>query len=105
MQSQEEAYVAGNTKHKDNAICSTVLSEARKPVNFESPRNMLHWFRNHLLGIGPHLFFAHKHFINLLISTLSILHFFANLVAEYLVPVDFGAGHWKLPAQGLECGV
>lgn len=57
MQSQEEAYVAGNTKHKDNAICSTVLSEARKPVNFESPRNMLHWFRNHLLGIGPHLFF------------------------------------------------
>lgn len=53
---------------------------------------MLHWFRNHLLGIGPHLFFAHKHFINLLISTLSILHFFANLVAEDFVPVYLGAG-------------
>lgn len=91
MQSQQEVYVAGNTKHKDNTICSTVLSEARKPVNFESPRKMLHWFRNHLLGIGPHLFFAHKHFINL-ISALSILHFFANLVAEDFVPVDLGAG-------------
>lgn len=68
------------------------FSEARKPVNFESPRKMLHWFRNHLLGIGPHLFFAHKHFINLLISTLSILHFFANLVAEDFVPVYLGAG-------------
>ena len=103
MQSQEEAYVAGNTKHKDNAICSTVLSEARKPVNFESPRNMLHWFRNHLLGIGPHLFFAfflfaHKHFTQLLISILSILHFFANLVAEDFVPVDLGAGDRQLPA-------
>lgn len=63
MQSQQEVYAAGNTKHKDNAICSTVLSEARKPVNFESPRKMLHWFRNHLLGIGPHLFFARKHFL------------------------------------------
>lgn len=97
MQSQQEVYAAGNTKHKDNIICSIVLSEARKPVNFESPRKMLHWFRNHLLGIGPHFFyffffFAHKHFINLLISALSILHFFANLVAEDFVPVDLGAG-------------
>lgn len=41
----------------------------------------------------------------LLQSALSILHFFANLVTEYLVPVDFGAGNWKLPAQGLERGV
>ena len=39
------------------------------------------------------------------IQPLSILHFFANLVAEYLVPVDFGAGNRKLPAQGFECGV
>lgn len=59
---------------------------------------MLHWFRNHLLGIGPHLFFAHKHFIHLLISALSILHFFSNLVAEDFVPVDLGAGDGQLPA-------
>ena len=39
------------------------------------------------------------------IQPLSILHFFANLVAEYLVPDDFGAGNRKLPAQGFECGV
>ena len=39
------------------------------------------------------------------IQPLSILHFFANLVAEYLVPVDFGAGNRKLPAQGFECGM
>lgn len=92
MQSQQEVYAAGNTKHKDNTICSTVLSEARKPVNFESPRKMLHWFRNHLLGIGPHLFFCTQTFHNLLTSALSILHFFANLVAEDFVPVNLGAG-------------
>lgn len=62
MQSQQEVYVAGNTKHKDNAICSTVLSEARKPVNFESPRKTLHWFRNHLLGIGPRFVFCTQTF-------------------------------------------
>lgn len=51
------------------------------------------------------MFFAHKHFINLLISALSILHFFSNLVAEDFVPVDLGAGDGQLPAQGFESGV
>lgn len=105
-----------NTKtQKTTQFCSTVLSEARKPVNSESPRKMLHWFGTHLLGIGPQfvvwvglglglfcLFvcFAHKHSggLLILIPMLSILHFLANLVAEDLVPVDLGAGDRQLPA-------
>lgn len=39
------------------------------------------------------------------IQLLSILHLLANLVAEYLVPVDLGPGNRKLPAQGLERGI
>lgn len=59
---------------------------------------MLHWFGNHLLGMGPHLFFAHQDSINLLIFTLRVLHLFADLVAQDLVPVDLGAGDRQLPA-------
>lgn len=33
---------------------------------------------------------------------LGVLHLFADLVAENLVPVDLGAGDGELPAQGFE---
>lgn len=36
---------------------------------------------------------------------LSVLHLFANLVTEDLVPVDLGAGDRELSAQGFERGV
>lgn len=90
------------TQNTKTTICSTVPSQARKPVNFESPKKMLLWFRNHLLGIGPHLFvfcFLHTDVsYSSNVSALSILHFFANLVAEDFVPVNLGAGDGQLPA-------
>lgn len=36
---------------------------------------------------------------------LSVLHLLADLVAQDLVPVDLGARHGKLAAQGFESGV
>lgn len=103
--SKNKNYKAENTKvSRQWYIGSTVFHEARKPVNFESPTKISLLFINHLSydhTLKP--FFPHTE--ESCIQPLSILHFFANLVAQYLVPVDFGAGDWKLPAQGLECGV
>ena len=38
-------------------------------------------------------------------TALSVLHLLADLVAQDLVPVDFGARDRQLAAQGLEGGV
>lgn len=86
------------TQNTKTTICSTVPSQARKPVNFESPKKCCSGLETIYLAQDHICFFAHECFIRLLVSALSILHFFANLVAEDFVPVDLGAGDGQLPA-------
>lgn len=72
--------------------------EAERPVNFEHSGKISFLIMTYLFAMK----IFNPLFYYILRSFISIVNFFAGLVAKYLVPVNSGVSDWKLPGQSLE---